>query len=115
HLLFAHWHVDPALVQATLPTGLYVDTYEGHAYLGIVPFAMERVRPARLPALPWFSSFLELNVRTYVHDADGRPGVWFYSLDCNQPLAVTYARWRYHLPYQHARMAADFHERYVEF
>ena len=105
-LLFAHWQVDPAAVQATLPRGLYVDTFAGAAYLGIVPFAMERVRPAWLPPLPWVSWFLELNVRTYVHDATGRPGVWFYSLDCNQPLAVAIARRFFHLPYYHARMAA---------
>lgn len=108
-LLFAHWQVDPDAVQATLPRGLYVDTYAGGAYLGIVPFAMERVRPAWLPPLPWVSWFLELNVRTYVHDESGRPGVWFYSLDCSRALAVTIARRFFHLPYCHARMAASFH------
>jgi uncharacterized protein YqjF (DUF2071 family) len=107
-LLFAHWTVDPDAVQATLPRGLYVDTFAGSAYLGIVPFAMERVRPAWLPPLPWVSWFLELNVRTYVHDATGRPGVWFYSLDCNQALAVAIARRFFHLPYYPARMAASF-------
>jgi len=106
-LLFAHWTVDPEVVQATLPRGLYVDTFDGAAYLGIVPFAMERVRPAWLPPLPGLSWFLELNVRTYVHDAAGRPGVWFYSLDCNQPIAVAIARRFFHLPYFHARMAAS--------
>ncbi len=106
-LLFAHWKVDPCAVQATLPRGLYVDTFGGAAYLGIVPFAMERVRPAWLPPLPWVSWFLELNVRTYVHDGTGRPGVWFYSLDCARALAVTIARRFFHLPYFHARMAAS--------
>lgn len=106
HLLFAHWEVESAAVQATLPPGLFVDTFEGKAYLGIVPFFMQRVRPSWLPPLPWISWFLELNVRTYVHDADGRPGVWFYSLDCNQPIAVALARRFFHLPYQHARMSA---------
>jgi hypothetical protein len=109
-LLFAHWEVDPGEVQATLPRGLHVDTFAGAAYLGIVPFAMERVRPAGLPPLPWVSWFLELNVRTYVHDATGRPGVWFYSLDCNRALAVAIARRFFHLPYFRARMAASVHE-----
>ncbi len=109
-LLFAHWKIDPAIVQATLPRGLYVDTFARAAYLGIVPFAMERVRPAWLPALPWISWFLELNVRTYVHDARGRPGVWFYSLDCNRVLAVAIARRFFHLPYFRARMAASLFE-----
>lgn len=106
-LLFAHWLVDPGEVQATLPRGLYVDTFGGAAYVGIVPFAMGRVRPAWLPPLPWLSWFLELNVRTYVHDAAGRPGVWFYSLDCNRAPAVAIARRFFHLPYRHARMAAS--------
>ena len=105
-LLFLHWKVEASAVQATLPPGLFVDTFEGSAYLGIVPFFMERVRPAWLPPLPWVSWFLELNVRTYVHDREGRPGVWFYSLDCNQPLAVTIARRFFHLPYFHAKMRA---------
>lgn len=107
HLLFAHWTVDPAHIQATLPPGLFVDTHEGAAYVGVVPFFMERIRPAGLPPLPGLSWFLELNVRTYVHDDAGRPGVWFYSLDCNQPIAVAIARGFFHLPYFHADMAAE--------
>lgn len=105
-LLFAHWKIDAPSVQATLPRGLFVDTFAGDAYIGVVPFFMQRVRPAWLPPLPWISWFLELNVRTYVHDAHGQPGVWFYSLDCNQPLAVSIARHFFHLPYFHARMSA---------
>jgi len=105
-LLFAHWKVGVPAVQATLPAGLFVDTFEGDAYVGVVPFFMQRVRPACIPPLPWISYFLELNVRTYVHDANGLPGVWFYSLDCNQPLAVAIARRFFHLPYFRALMSA---------
>jgi len=103
-LLFLHWPVDPAAIAGRLPPGLHVDTHEGKAWLGIVPFFMERVRPVCLPPLPWLSWFMELNVRTYVHDAAGNPGVWFFSLDCNQPLAVEIARRAFHLPYEHAAM-----------
>lgn len=103
-LLFLHWPVAPELIQARLPAGLFVDTHDGRAWLGVVPFFMERVRPVGLPPLPGLSWFLELNVRTYVHDAAGRPGVWFFSLDCNQPLAVEIARRAFHLPYEHATM-----------
>ncbi len=106
-LLFAHWRVEPEHVQRTLPKGLYVDTLDGAAYVGIVPFFMRNIRPRGLPALPGISNFLELNVRTYVHDEAGTPGVWFYSLDCNQPLAVWTARTLFHLPYRHARMSAE--------
>ena len=107
-LLFLHWPVDPEIIQARLPAGLFVDTYDGRAWLGVVPFFMERVRPVLLPPLPGLSWFLELNLRTYVHDAEGRPGVWFFSLDCDQPLAVEIARRFFHLPYQHAAMQAAF-------
>ena len=106
HLLFLHWAWDAAAVQGTLPAGLTVDTFEGRAWIGLVPFFMRRVRPAGFPAVPGGSNFLELNVRTYVHDAAGRPGVWFYSLDCNQWLAVKVARGLFHLPYEHAVMSA---------
>lgn len=106
-LVFAHWRVEPERVQRTLPKGLYVDTLDGAAYVGVVPFFMRNIRPRGLPAVPGVSNFLELNVRTYVHDEAGTPGVWFYSLDCNQPLAVWTARTFFHLPYRHARMSAE--------
>ncbi len=107
-LLFLHWPVDPEVIRRHLPPGLQVDLFDNQAWLGVVPFAMERVHPVGLPPLPWVSWFLELNVRTYVHDESGRPGVWFFSLDCNQPIAVEVARRFFHLPYHHARMRADF-------
>ncbi|MGC6464430.1 MAG: YqjF family protein [Akkermansiaceae bacterium] len=107
NLLFAHWEADPALVQNRLPRGLHVDTHEGRTYLGLVPFFMEKVRARFLPTVPWLSNFLELNVRCYVHDNQGRPGVWFFSLDCNQPVAVELARRFFHLPYEHARMRSN--------
>ena len=103
-LLFLHWPIDPELIQDRLPNGLFADTYDGKSWLGVVPFSMECVRPCLLPPLPWLSWFLELNVRTYVHDASGNPGVWFFSLDCNQAIAVEIARRAFHLPYEHASM-----------
>ncbi|MBS0658014.1 MAG: DUF2071 domain-containing protein [Verrucomicrobia bacterium] len=107
HLLFLHWRVEPEVVQRTLPAGLTVDTFDGSAWVGLVPFYMSRIRPSFLPPVPWISWFLELNVRTYACDERGRPGVWFYSLDCNRPPAVWLARTFFHLPYEHARMQAE--------
>lgn len=106
-LLFLHWEIDPIEIEKRLPAGLSVDLYEGKAYLGLVPFFMQKIRPRFLPSVPWLSNFLELNVRTYVHDENGRPGVWFFSLDCNQAIAVEIARKFFHLPYQHAKMSSD--------
>jgi uncharacterized protein len=105
-LLFLHWEYPAAAIQATLPDGLFVDTFGGQAYLGIVPFFMCNIRPRFLPAVPGISDFMELNLRTYVHDRSGVPGVWFYSLDANQWLAVKIARRFFHLPYEHAKMHA---------
>ena len=104
-LLFLHWQVSPELIQATLPAGLSVDTFGGSAWLAIIPFFMRKVRFVGAP--PWLSlsEFQELNVRTYVYDAAGRPGVWFYSLECNQPLAVAAARLFTGLNYRRARMS----------
>lgn len=106
-VLLLHWQWDPDAIQATLPPGLHVDTHAGCAWLGVVPFWMEAVRPRGLPAVPWLSWFQELNLRTYVHDEQGRSGVWFYCLDCNQPLAVVIARTLFRLNYRHARQSGE--------
>jgi uncharacterized protein YqjF (DUF2071 family) len=103
-LLFLHWEWDAVELQRTLPPGLFVDRHEGRAYLGVVPFEMRDVRPRFLPTVPGLSNFLELNLRTYVHDAAGMPGVWFYSLDANQRVAVALARALFSLPYYRATM-----------
>lgn len=105
-LLFVHWHCDADLLQGTLPPGLRVDTFDGKAYVGFVPFLMRNIRPRFCPPVPGISNFLELNVRTYVFDEHGRPGVWFYSLDANQALAVAVAKRFFHLPYIRATMEA---------
>ncbi len=106
-LLFAHWPVPASAVQRLLPSGLALDRYAGEAWVSVVPFRMHGVRPRFTPAAPWVSSFPELNVRTYVKSSDGeepRPGVFFFSLDAGNPLAVAMARRFYHLPYFRAQM-----------
>ncbi|MHB1078049.1 MAG: YqjF family protein [Prosthecobacter sp.] len=114
-LLFLHWRWDAAEIQRTLPPGLFVDTFQGDAWLAIVPFYMRGIRPRFCPPVRGISDFLELNVRTYVHDEQGRPGVWFYSLDCNQRLAVWTARTFFHLPYQNARMSAQLSDGGIDY
>lgn len=102
-LLFAHWPLAPDALRPHIPAGLTLDTYDGRAWLGVVPFRMSGVRPRGVPALPWFSAFPELNVRTYV-TASGKPGVWFFSLDAANLVAVEGARRVFHLAYFHAQM-----------
>lgn len=104
HLLFLHWEIPPSELQALLPPRLTLDTFEGKAYVGLVPFTLTGVRAVLTPPLPWISQFHEINVRTYVH-LDGRdPGVWFFSLDASSKLAVAAARATYKLPYFDAEM-----------
>ena len=114
-LLFLHWAVDPETVAETLPPGLRVDTREGRAWIGLVPFFMRRVRPRFCPPVPGVSDFLELNLRTYVVDRHGRPGVWFYSLDTSHRLPVAVARIFFHLNYRWARMAGEAREGAVRY
>ena len=104
-LLFLHWRMDPDVIQAGLPRGLWVDTYKGQAWVGIVPFFMRGIRPWWSPPVPGVSSFQELNCRTYVVDAAGTPGVWFYSLEANCRPAVWWGRTFFKLPYVRSRMS----------
>lgn len=105
-LLFLHWPCDPPLLAKTLPEGLTLDTFEGKAYFGIIPLFVRSIRPAYAPPVPLLSNFPEINVRTYVHDQSGIPGIWFYALECPQPFAVWMARLLFGLPYRHAAMSA---------
>jgi uncharacterized protein len=104
HLLFLHWVVAAEQLRPLVPSALDLDLFEGRAYVGLVPFTMTGVRPVGLPAVPGLSNFHETNVRTYVHRAGRDPGVWFFSLDAANPIAVAIARTFVHLPYHHARM-----------
>jgi uncharacterized protein YqjF (DUF2071 family) len=104
-LLFAHWRVPVEEVRQHVPDGLEVDVHDGSAWLGITPFRLTGLRARGMLPIPYVSSFLELNVRTYVR-ADDKPGIWFFSLDASSRVAVEVARRTYRLPYFHARMSA---------
>ncbi|HUL17287.1 MAG TPA: DUF2071 domain-containing protein [Terriglobales bacterium] len=113
-LLFAHWPVPQESLRAAVPPRLEIDTFSGLAWISVVPFRMTGVRLRCAPALPWISSFPELNVRTYVV-ADGKPGVWFFSLDAANPLAVSVARAWFHLPYFCADMNCQERAGWIEY
>lgn len=106
NLLFAHWPVPVDAIRALVPPQLELDLFEDQAYIAVVPFEMREVSPRLLPSLPWLSYFPELNVRTYVK-YKGRPGVYFFSLDAGNPVAVWIACNFYHLPYFDATMACQ--------
>jgi uncharacterized protein YqjF (DUF2071 family) len=113
-LLFAHWPMPVETLRPLVPPGLELDTFDGQAWLGIVPFRMEDVAPRFLPALARLGGFPELNVRTYVQRGNRR-GVWFLSLDAASRPAVEGARLAFHLPYFRARMSSDTEAGWVEY
>jgi uncharacterized protein YqjF (DUF2071 family) len=113
-LLFAHWPVPEASLRPHIPARLAIDTFDGQAWLGVVPFRMSGVRLRGTPAVPWLSAFPELNVRTYVV-ANGKPGVWFFSLDAGNRIAVSIARAWFHLPYFRARMSCEERSSWIEY
>lgn len=102
-LLFAHWPIPAAELRPLVPPGLAIQEFDGTSWVGVVPFRMSGVMRRPLPDLPWVSNFPELNVRLYV-EAEGKPGVWFLSLDATNPLAVAAARRFFHLPYYRAKI-----------
>ena len=105
-LLFAHWPVDGERLRALVPAGFEIDRFDGQAWLGVIPFHMTNVAPRFVPSLPWVSAFPEMNVRTYVN-VHGKPGVFFFSLDAGNPLAVGTARALLNLPYYSAAMTCE--------
>lgn len=104
-LTFLHWRYPPEAVQALLPAGVTVETFDGDAWVSLVPFLMDGVRAPRVPAVPPLSRFPETNVRTYVRGPDGRTGIWFFSLDASRSPAVLTGRASYGLPYFWSRMS----------
>jgi uncharacterized protein YqjF (DUF2071 family) len=109
-LLFCHWPIAAKRLAPLLPPGLEPDTFDGSAWIGVIPFWMDQVRTRIVGqhtlSIPTTSTFPELNLRTYVRSrVSGLSGVYFYSLDCASPLAVFGARTLFHLPYFPAAMS----------
>jgi hypothetical protein len=107
-LLFAHWPIPPKQMAALLPEWLDVDTFQGSAWLGVVPFWLDRIKIRGVPSIPGARCFPDLNLRSYVRDRyTGTPGVYCFSLDASNLLAVAVARTCYHLPYYWAEMRME--------
>ena len=105
-LLFAHWPLDSEAIASLLPAGVQIDTFDRSAWVGVVPFWMDRIQLRGIPPIPGARQFPELNLRTYVRERNtNRAGVYFFSLEASNPLAVAMARAFFHLPYHWARMS----------
>jgi uncharacterized protein len=113
-LLFAHWRAEVDGLRALLPPGVELDLFEDEAWVGLTPFRLTGLRARGLPPLPFLSSFLELNTRTYV-TAGGKPGIWFFSLDAGSELAVEGARRGYKLPYYRAEIRAEWGDGWLSY
>jgi uncharacterized protein len=113
-LLFMHWPISADAIRSYIPPALPIDRFDGTAWIGVVPFRMSRVVPRLIPPAPYLSAFPELNVRTYVV-AEGKPGVWFFSLDAGNPIAVELARAAFHLNYYNANMSCRRAEEVVTY
>ncbi len=107
-LLFAHWPVPSASIAKLLPAGLVPDTFDGSAWIGVVPFWMDRIRFNAIPNVPGAETFPELNLRTYVREeGTNLAGVYFFSLDAANPIAVSIARVFFRLPYYWSHMKIE--------
>ncbi len=106
-LTFLHWAVDPALVAPMMPKGVQPDVFDGMTYVALVPFSMRHIGLFGAPAVPYFGSFLETNVRLYGVDEQGRRGVVFCSLEASRLLTVAVTRVATGLNYLWAKMALE--------
>ena len=91
-LTFLHWPYEPDVIRPLIPKQLTLDTFDGAAWIGLVPFLISGLRPPWMPVLPWISTFPETNVRTYVRGPNGDRGVWFFTLEADRLLGVMGAR-----------------------
>lgn len=107
NILFLNWEYPAEILQDKLPEGLIIDTYNGKAFVGIVSFFIENIHPKHLPAFPGISNLQEINFRTYVFDKNGTPGIWFFSLDAGNRIAVEAAKVLISLPYEYSEIRAS--------
>ena len=114
-LTFLHWNYDPADVRCLLPPGLSADLWDGRAWVGMTPFLLKDLRLPFAPPMPWLSTFPETNLRTYVRNSAGEPGIWFFSLEAARLAAVLAARSTYGLPYMWSKMNFDDHDRIITY
>jgi hypothetical protein len=101
--LFLHWIVPVELIRDLVPAELPIDTFEGKAWVSLVAFTMEKIRPRLLPSLNYISNFHEINLRTYVN-YKGKSGVYFLNIEAEKALSTFIARQLSGLPYEKAEI-----------
>jgi uncharacterized protein YqjF (DUF2071 family) len=113
-LLLAHWHVSASYLRPLIPKGIELDVWEDKHWISIIPFHISGMRFRGLPPFPYISRFPELNVRTYV-TVNGKPGIYFFSLEAARRLNVECARLFFHLPYMYAQMSVNTEDEFIHF
>lgn len=104
--VFAHWRVGQKILEPLIPKGLELDLFQGEAWVSVVAFSIRKLRPRFLPHFPPISNFHELNVRTYVRH-NGKPGVYFLSIEAEKLSSTLMARTVFGLPYVRSQMFRD--------
>ncbi|MCY7286890.1 MAG: DUF2071 domain-containing protein, partial [Cryobacterium sp.] len=107
HLMFVHWRVDAAVVAPLLPEGLVPDEFDGTSWVGLIPFVLDRATVFGSPPIPYFGTFVEVNVRLYAVDVYGHRGVVFVSLEASRLAAVLAARALFSIPYMWSRTGLE--------
>lgn len=103
HVLFLHWEVEPELIKELLPKGIELDLFQQKAWISLVPFTMQRIRPSFLPDFAPISNFHEVNLRTYVK-RDGKSGVYFFQIESEKWISTCLAKKLSGLPYEKAQI-----------
>lgn len=103
NVIFMHWKVDEYLLRSFVPKELEIDLFEGEAWVSIVAFTMEKIRPRILPAFPPISNFDEVNIRTYIKKGD-KTGVYFLSVEGGKSLSCKLSKALSQLPYRYSKM-----------
>lgn len=101
-----HWKVDAQILRTLVPSDLEIDLHEGDAWVSLVAFSMEKIRPRFLPAFPLVSNFNEINLRTYIKDGD-KTGVYFLSIEGGKWMSCAVSKAISGLPYRYSKMHRD--------
>ncbi|MFE6166427.1 YqjF family protein [Viridibacillus arvi] len=113
-ILFLHWPVSAEDIRQYIPSELELELFNNKAWISLVFFQVKENRPRLIPAMPGISSFLELNVRTYVTYKE-KSGVYFLSIDANNQLITKLVNYKNFMPFRHANITLKKYENAITF